>query len=138
MQRFKSAQQDVYQKALGEIQRGTKTTHWIWFVFPQMRGLGMSETSLFYGIKDLDEAVAYLEDPELSHNLLEISKALLEHENAAVVLGAVDAIKVKSSATLFEEAAKQAGVSGQTFTDILEKFFAGERDQQTLRLIKKA
>ena len=103
LERFLIAQQTYYWTALQEIKSGRKRSCWMWFIFPQIEGLGYSETAQYYAIKDLDEAKAYMEDYTLSSNLVEISQALLEVDSndATAVMGWPDDLKLKSSMTLF-------------------------------------
>ena len=133
MNRFIQAQENNYATALAEIRNGRKQTHWIWYVFPQIRGLGQSETSKYYAIRDLHEAEEYLQHPILGKRLIEISGALLElkEDNAHKIFGSPDDLKVKSSMTLFA-LAKDAD---PVFQQVLDKFFRGERDKNTLALV---
>lgn len=103
LDRFIEAQKNTYNRALQEIKNGQKESHWIWYIFPQIRGLGHSERANYYAIEDIEEATNYLKNPILYARLIEISKALLEVEEktAIEILGYVDAMKVKSSMTLF-------------------------------------
>jgi uncharacterized protein (DUF1810 family) len=128
--RFVAAQSGVFDLALGELRAGAKRTHWMWYVLPQLRGLGHSMMADRYGIEDLDEARAYLADPLLGPRLRECVEALLAHagrKSAADILGVIDAIKFHSCLTLFEAAG-----GGPLFTRALEAFYAGERDRRTL------
>ena len=133
LDRFVQAQEYTYPDALREIRAGRKESHWMWFIFPQMRGLGQSSMSYTYGIADLAEAKAYLAHPVLSARLIEITEALmaLEKSNPYAVFGGIDAKKLCSSMTLF------AVVSGEDsiFYRTLEKFFGGRMDQDTLELL---
>jgi uncharacterized protein (DUF1810 family) len=135
MKRFTDAQRNDYKQALAEIRNGRKVSHWMWYIFPQIGGLGFSETSRYYAIRDVAEAQAYLDDPILGPRLVEISSALLglETNNATIVFGSPDDIKLKSSMTLFAVLAH----TNPVFQLVLDKFFNGEKDQQTLKLIKK-
>ena len=132
LQRFVDAQDGVYQRALGELRAGRKRTHWIWFVFPQLAGLGSSAMSQEYGISSLEEAVAYLRHPLLGPRLVECVEAVLAVEGRSVedIVGP-DAVKVRSSLTLFAEADPDSPV----FRDALEQCFAGRADQRTLELL---
>lgn len=128
--RFHRAQEEMYDTALREIRSGRKRSHWIWYVFPQIAGLGMSGMSQYYAIRDLDEAREYLADKVLRDRLVEISGALLELDtgDARTVMGFPDDMKLRSCMTLFSEADP-----GETvFTDVLGKFFGGEKDGLTL------
>lgn len=131
---FLDAQATSYEQALSEIKSGRKRSHWMWFIFPQLQGLGYSETARFYAINDLQEAALYLQHPVLGPRLIEISKALLslEGKTANQVLGNPDDLKLKSSMTLF------AAVPGAdpVFKAVLDKYYRGEEDQRTLQLLK--
>lgn len=118
--RFHAAQEGVFERALAELKAGRKKTHWMWFVFPQLRGLGASPVSRKYGIANLDEARDYLADPELSAKLQACGEALLAHRGKPVaeILGNIDALKMRSSATLFREAG-----GAPVFRDLLDAFF---------------
>ncbi|WP_422032263.1 DUF1810 domain-containing protein [Roseovarius sp.] len=132
LERFTEAQDRVWPAPLEEIQRGRKDSHWMWFVFPQLKGLGRSATALHYGIDDRAEAAAYLAHPVLGPRLLEISRAMLSHAGTApeTILGPVDALKLRSSATLFE-----AAEGDPVFADIIEAFHDGECCRKTLDLL---
>lgn len=133
LERFVSAQERDYLTALGEIRQGRKRSHWMWYIFPQLRGLGMSSTSYFYGIENLEEAKAFLDDPFLGKNLIEISEALLSLDNsdARSIMGSPDDLKLRSSMTLFSLAAPEEPV----FKKVLEKFYLGIQDPATLRIL---
>ena len=133
LEKFVSAQKRDYATALQEIRNGRKRSHWIWYIFPQVQGLGMSSTAQFYGIKDLEEAKDYMEHPVLGPRLIEISEALLglESSNPGAVMGFPDDLKLCSSMTLFELAAPEENV----FSKVLEKFYGGRRDELTLRIL---
>lgn len=130
--RFLQAQNEVYLRALKEIKSGRKQTHWMWYIFPQIKGLGSSMTSVFFSIKDAEEAKEYLKHPLLGQRLREISRALLElkTDNATVVFGSTDAMKLRSCMTLFD-VVEPATV----FDKVLAKFFDGIRDQKTLKIL---
>ncbi len=132
LQRFLDAQEGggTYAQALAELGGGRKRTHWIWFVFPQIAGLGMSQTSQTYAIASLDEALAYLSHPLLGARLRESAAALLAVESGSAehVLGPVDAVKVRSSMTLFAAAAPEE----PSFREVLDRFYDGEEDPETL------
>ena len=129
------AQQPVYAQALAEIRAGRKQSHWMWFVFPQFAGLGHSPTSLFYSIKSLDEAAAYLAHPVLGPRLLECFRAVvsLQTTSAVEVFGTPDDMKLRSSATLFA----QVSPGGSVFERTLDRFFHGEPDAMTLRHLSR-
>lgn len=136
LSRFIQAQQCNYKTALAEIKSEQKRTHWMWYIFPQLKGLGKSATSEYYGIQNLDEAKAFLQDKTLGVHLLEISNALLclDCDDARILMGSPDNIKLKSCMTLFSVAAPQE----QVFKAVLEKFFHGKPDYRTLRLLDVA
>lgn len=129
--RFVSAQQGTYDQAVAELRRGRKTGHWIWYVFPQIAGLGMSPTSQRYAIGSLDEARAYLEHPVLGPRLIQAASVLLGNteSTAEQILGELDAMKVRSSMTLFQRAQPDEPVFGR----VLDRFFEGIPDAETLR-----
>lgn len=133
LQRFIDAQQSVYQQALSEITKGRKQSHWIWFIFPQMKGLGSSSNAQYYGIGSLEEANAYLAHPLLGARLIEISKALLNlpHKNARAVMGSPDDQKLRSSMTLFTQVPGADPVFGQ----VLQTYFGGRMDEHTIELL---
>ena len=130
LERFVEAQADTYQTALAEIKSGRKRSHWIWYIFPQLKELGYSSKSEYYGIKDVEEAKDYLKHPLLGKRLIEITNVLLSlpSTNAGDVMGYPDDLKLKSSMTLF------ARVPGTdlVFRAVLDKFFDGQEDKQTL------
>ena len=133
LQRFLDAQEKDYAVALSEIKNGRKKSHWIWYNFPQIKGLGFSETSRFYAIKDLQEAEAYLSHPVLGERLIQISNALLElpENDANKIFGSPDDLKLKSSMTLFASIDN----TNPVFSKVLDKFFNGERDIKTLQIL---
>ena len=132
--RFLTAQERDYKTALNEIKSGRKQSHWIWYIFPQLKDLGFSYNAKFYGIENLDEAESYLAHPVLSRRLIEISQALLNlpENDPRKVMGYPDDLKLKSCMTLFMEAAPELEVFGK----VLEKFFGGEKDLKTLEMVK--
>ncbi|UUW08278.1 DUF1810 domain-containing protein [Flavobacterium plurextorum] len=134
--RYLSAQENVYQQALDEIKKGKKQSHWMWFVFPQIRGLGFKEYNVYYGLKNLDEAAEYLNHPVLGKRLIEISKALLQQQGktALEIFGKPDERKLKSSMTLFGLLAD----APDYFRQVLEKYYNGEQDEKTLQLIEES
>jgi len=138
LSRFVQAQDagGAYERALAELRAGRKRSHWMWFVFPQLAGLGHSEMARRYALGSLDEARAFLEHPLLGPRLLACTRALTElpaspPREVVEILGAVDALKLRSSMTLFARAARD----GRPFADVLDRFFAGERDDATERLL---
>lgn len=133
LDRFLEAQERMYETALKEIKNGEKESHWMWYIFPQLRGLGKSRMAYAYGINGLEEAKAYLAHPVLSTRLIEISEALLKHKNQDIenILGDIDAMKLRSSMTLFAIISYNDSV----FHQILDCFYNGEMDELTKRLI---
>lgn len=134
LKRFKEAQQRDYATALREIKAGRKHSHWMWYIFPQLAGLGTTDTSKHYAIKDIQEATDYLLDEELGLNLTTICKALLalETNDAHAIFGSPDDLKLRSSMTLFDAVPATFPVFGQ----VLDKFYSGQRDEKTLQLLK--
>ena len=132
LDRFVAAQARAWPAAIAELRAGAKRSHWMWFVFPQIAGLGQSDTARFYAIRSLDEARAYLAHPLLGPRLLEATAALLPHASrgAAAVMGGIDAIKLRSSLTLFIAAGGPDVLQGA-----LDAFFDGEPDATTQRLL---
>ena len=133
LKRFIDAQDADYSTALSEIKQGRKKTHWMWYIFPQIQGLGFSETSKFYAIKDLAEAGAFLKHPVLGNRLINICQALLDlkDNNANNIFGSPDDLKLKSSMTLFASLPD----SNPVFQSVLDKFFDGMRDSKTREVI---
>ena len=121
--------------ALSEIRSGRKRSHWIWYIFPQIRGLGFSSRAQFYAIRDLGEAQAYMKEPVLRERLLEISSALLllSSSDPTEVMGYPDDLKLRSSMTLFMTAAPEESV----FRQVLDKYFGGNPDDKTLQILKQ-
>lgn len=136
LQRFVEAQAHDYAIALAELRAGRKTTHWIWYVFPQLRGLGRSSRATFYGIASLDEARAYLAHPVLATRLAECVAAMNAHDSttAVEILGSIDAQKFRSCLTLF----LAGDPANAGFREALAKYFAGTPDQNTLDLLRSA
>ena len=132
--RFLEAQGRSYDTALSELKAGEKRSHWIWYVFPQLRGLGHSDKAQYYGITSLDEARAYLDDPILGERLHECIDALLKlkETTAETVLGHVDALKLRSSLSLFRIAAP----SDNAFVHALDQYFGGKLDPHTITLLE--
>lgn len=133
MQKFRDAHSKYFQIALSEIKSGKKKSHWMWFIFPQISGLGHSETAKFYSIKNLHEAKEFLHDEILGKNLIEISEALLTLKSnyASAIFGYPDDLKLKSSMTLFSLVPN----APEVFQKVLSKFFDGENDPQTVKLL---
>ncbi len=132
--RFVEAQSGVHDAALAELRRGQKTSHWMWFVFPQIAGLGISPTARFYAIADLDEARAYLAHPVLGPRLVEAVETLLDlpGRDAHAVFGSPDDLKLRSSLTLFQAAAPDEPAFGAA----LDKYFDGRQDLMTLEKLR--
>ena len=123
----------AYETALGEIRRGCKTSHWIWYVFPQLYGLGYSSTANYYGIQNLQEAREYMQHPVLGSRLVEISQALYEQKGPInYILPSPDDLKVCSCMTLFREASPETDI----FQKVLDKFYNGKPDRRTLGMLK--
>ena len=133
LDRFLDAQRGDYAAALAEVRRGRKTSHWMWYIFPQIAGLGQSSTARYYSIRDLEEAREYYAHPVLGQRLREISGVLLELRGSdpVAVFGGIDSMKLKSSMTLFSLAAPDDPV----FQQVLDKYYGGEQDALTLRIL---
>ena len=133
VERFIKAQEMSYQSALQEIKNGKKTSHWMWYIFPQLKGLGWSQISQYYGIDGLEEAEEYMADPVLRGRLIEIPTALLscQGKGAEDIFGTVDARKLRSSMTLF----KRTSPEEKVFAQVLDKYFQGREDRRTLALL---
>ncbi|WP_243134480.1 DUF1810 domain-containing protein [Enterocloster asparagiformis] len=134
LERFVQAQESSYARALREVKNGRKTSHWMWYIFPQLSGLGHSQTARYYAIRDRAEAEAYLAHPVLGKRLLEISSELLKLESfdATAVMGWPDDLKLKSSMTLFGLVSREP-----VFRQVLEKYFRGEEDVYTVQAISR-
>jgi uncharacterized protein (DUF1810 family) len=133
LNRFLNAQAGVYAQVVAELRAGQKRSHWIWFIFPQMKGLGFSSHSQFYGIGSLMEAVAYWQHPVLGQRLEECTRLVNQIQKQTIerILGTPDDLKFRSSMTLFSRAAADAAI----FTQALDKYFGGKPDQLTLELL---
>jgi uncharacterized protein (DUF1810 family) len=133
--RFTSAQYAVYGRVLAEIKNGQKRTHWMWYIFPQLYGLGLSSISKRYAIKSIEEARQYLNHPVLGKRLLECAEAALtiEGRSASEIFGYPDDLKLRSSMTLFAFVA----TPGSVFVRVLDKYFNGEQDVATLNILKE-
>lgn len=134
IERFRKAQEAIYEDALAELNEGDKHGHWMWFVFPQVAGLGHSATAQYYAIADRGEADAYLADPVLGARLVECTEAMLQwagKRSVETILGPVDTLKFRSSMTLFAEISGNA----DPFSQALDSFFDGERDETTIELL---
>lgn len=135
LQRFVDAQEPVIAHVLEELKHGRKYGHWIWFIFPQLKGLGRSSTSEFYGISSLDEAKAYLQHPVLGARLIQCAELVIavQGSDAEDIFGEVDAMKFRSCMTLFTA----AGSGRRIFAQALEKYFGGRGDPLTIRYLDK-
>lgn len=133
LDRFLQAQVRCYDQALAEIKAGKKRSHWIWYIFPQLKGLGRSYNSNFYGISDKDEAEAYINHPVLSARLREITEALLSVKGVDIgtIMSGIDSMKLRSSMTLFD-----AVCPNDIFSEVLYKYFDGKRDYRTLHSLQ--
>ena len=133
LDRFIVAQEKMYPIALKELKSGKKRSHWMWYIFPQLRGLGMSSMAHTYGISGFDEAKAYLEHPMLSERIYELCGVLLEHKDKSAyeIFGDIDEMKLKSSMTLFALTNEEYTI----FDEVLDCFFEGEMDEATVKLI---
>ncbi len=136
LNRFIEAQERVYDTVLSELKSGQKRSHWMWFIFPQIAGLGHSATSIRYSIKSAEEARAYLDHPALGARIDECSRALLavEGKSASAIFGYPDDMKLKSSMTLF---ASVSSDPHSVFVRVLDKYFTGEWDAATLGILKR-
>ena len=139
LDRFLKAQEKDYETALQQIKNGKKASCWMWYIFPQIVGLGMTSTAKYYGIKDIEEAIEYLNNETLGARLVEISQALLELDddtNINEVMGYPDNLKLKSSMTLFKKASEKSGNKyDDVFQKVLEKYYYGQDDQKTLDIL---
>lgn len=136
LERFFPYHTNDYPQALREMRAGEKKSHWIWYIFPQLKGLGMSGRSVKFGIENADEAREYLRHPELGADLREITSVLLElkeNDPVKVMSWEIDAVKLRSCMTLFACVSEE----GSVFHKVLDKFFGGEMDEATLKLLKK-
>lgn len=134
LERFVKAQEPIYEIALDEIRRGAKRSHWMWFVFPQLVHLGRSPVAKFYGIADMNETRAYLDHALLGPRYRDCVSVLqdLDTSDPVMVFGSIDAIKLRSSLTLFEAARRQP-----LFSAAIDRWFDGTRDPETLRLLER-
>ena len=135
LSRFLEAQNNSYDTALREIRAGRKRSHWMWYIFPQIRGLGYSAMAQHYAIRDLGEAREYLQHPVLGPRLIEISEALLalDQSDPRRVMGSPDDLKLRSCMTLFQCAAPDQSVFGK----VLDKFYGGRPDERTLEILNR-
>ena len=134
LQRFLDAQEPVFERALAELQNGRKRSHWMWFVFPQLNGLGRSETAMRFGISGMEEALAYLAHPLLGPRLDECVQTILEHGNLSAfeIFGSPDDLKLHSCLTLFNEAQSEPTL----FQRALDQFFDAQPDDRTIQLLQ--
>ena len=134
LERFKKAQEYDYAIALEEVKGGRKRSHWMWYIFPQLKGLGMSGMADFYGISGKEEALAYLADPVLGNRLREITEVLLTlpNQNAERIFGYPDVLKLRSCMTLFAAVSEENSL----FQQVLDAYYEGEGDTKTLRLLE--
>lgn len=135
LKRFTDAQARDYETALSEMKNGRKRSHWMWYIFPQIQGLGFSETSQFYAIKNKEEAQAFLQHPILGERLITICNVLLnlQNNNAHHIFGSPDDVKLKSCLTLFAALPNADPI----FEALLQKFFNGKKDENTLRIVRQ-
>lgn len=135
LNRFVQAQEEVYPRALAEMKRGQKRSHWMWFIFPQIDGLGYSSTAKFYAIKRQEEAKAYLSHPLLGKRLIECAEALLKikDKSASEIFGYPDDLKLRSSMTLFASVSEPDSI----FSRVLDQYYGSQPDEQTLELLKR-
>lgn len=135
LERFISAQHDDYERALFEIKSGRKRSHWMWYIFPQIQGLGLSETSKYYALRDLHEAEIFLAHEVLGSRLVRITDQLmqLQENDANKIFGSPDDLKLKSSMTLF----CSLDEADPIFQSVLNKFFSGSKDEKTLKIISR-
>ena len=135
LSRFVKAQERSFAAALAELEAGRKRTHWMWYIFPQMKGLGRSETARYYAIEDMEEAKAFLAHPYLGGNLRRACRALLglAANDPLAVMGRPDDWKLRSCMTLFEAAAPEEEI----FARVLEKYYGGKRDEATLKILEQ-
>lgn len=135
LSRYLEGQKSTYNNALAEIQQGKKQSHWMWFIFPQIIGLGFTDYNIFYAIKNIEEAKEYYYHPVLGKRLIEITTAFLNIKNktALDILGKPDTRKLKSCMTLFLQVPNASTI----FQDVLDNFYDGEQDQKTLEILQK-
>ena len=133
LERFTEAQNPVYAQVCAELRSGHKSSHWMWFIFPQIKGLGSSPMAVRYAISSLEEARAYLEHPLLGVRLRECCELLLEIDGRSIeqIMGYLDDLKLRSSMTLFSKATEENAL----FLRVLEKYFAGKLDEATTRML---
>lgn len=134
LNRFVEAQSNIYGQVVEELRQGRKTSHWMWYIFPQIKGLGHSATAMYYAISSLDEATQYLNHPVLSNRLIECCRILLglENKTAEDIFGSVDAMKLKSCMTLFSLVSNNL-----VFNRVLNKYYKGIKDSATLKIVSQ-
>lgn len=134
LERFIDAHNVDYTRALEEVKNGRKLNHWMWYIFPQITGLGMSETAQYYEIKSLEEARTYMDDDILGTHLIEITNVLLElnTNNPIEIFGDIDSLKLKSSMTLFDYVS-----NNEIFNKVIDKYFSELKDQTTIKICKE-
>lgn len=134
LNRFVEAQSNIYGQVVEELRQGRKTSHWMWYIFPQIKGLGHSATAMYYAISSLDEATQYLNHPLLCERLIECCRILLglENKTAEDIFGNVDAMKLKSSMTLFSLVSENP-----VFNRVLNKYYKGIKDSATLKIVSQ-
>lgn len=134
LNRFVEAQSNIYGQVVEELRQGRKTSHWMWYIFPQIKGLGHSATAMYYAISSLDEATQYLNHPILSNRLIECCRILLgvENKTAEDIFGSVDAMKLKSCMTLFSLVSNNL-----VFNRVLNKYYKGIKDSATLKIVSQ-
>lgn len=134
LNRFIEAQSNIYGQVVEELRQGRKTSHWMWYIFPQIKGLGHSATAMYYAISSLDEATQYLNHPVLSNRLIECCRILLglENKTAEDIFGSVDAMKLKSCMTLFSLVSNNL-----VFNRVLNKYYKGIKDSATLKIVSQ-
>ena len=147
IKRFLTAQKEAYSTAYAEVLNGRKETHWAWYIIPQLKGLGVSDRAVYYGIDGMGEAKAYWQNKLLRTNYLRFMELFLKHEekDATAIMGFPDDLKLRSSVTLFLEAARELSQENDTYTEgitvletVLEEYYGGEEDEKTLELLGKA
>ncbi len=138
LQRFRDAHERDYDTALSEMQNGYKESHWMWYIFPQVKGLGHTPTSQYYAIQSVDEAYEFLNDPVLGEHLRKISAALLEHDTNRPenIFSETDTLKLKSSMTLFHYVGGLCD-ENEVFYRVLQKYYHGELDQLTIDILEE-
>lgn len=133
LDRFVKAQDKLYDMAYSEVKNGKKESHWMWFIFPQIQGLGSSDIAVYYSIDSLGEAKEFMNHPVLGKRLIDISNELLKHDNDInTILGDIDSLKLNSSMTLFSLVSDD-----KVFDKVIDKFYEGKKDEITLDIVKE-